>query len=166
MPTVAPSAQHEVIALTKPTLDRRGLLHASVALPLMALLPAARACEFYSSTLRVTHPWTRATQPGATSAVLCMKFDEVSQADRLIHVASPVAESATMGGADSGGQRTGVDFYIPPGQTTLLAEKGRYVLLTGLRHALEVGRSYPLELGFEKGGRFAATLTVDYARFT
>jgi copper(I)-binding protein len=138
------------------------MLHRGLAAGLAAVLPAARACEFYTSTLRVTHPWTRATAPGASTAVVCMKFDEVTVADRLISVETPVATGAEMGGVGAG---SAVDFLVPAGQTTFLDEGGTHVRLVGLKFPLEVGRSYPLRLGFEKGGEFNATLTVDYTRF-
>ena len=91
-----------------------------------------------------------------------MKFDEVVQSDRLILVASPVAAGAEMGGLNAG---PAVDFFIPQGQESYLAEAGTHVRLVGLKFALEVGRSYPLTLGFEKGGIYNATLSVDYTRF-
>lgn len=142
-----------------PSIHRRGVLHAGLAFGAALVVPAARACEFYTSTLRVTHPWTRATAHDATSAVLCMKFDEVTQADRLILVETPVAAGAAMGGLETG---SAVNFFIPAGQETLLSETGTYVRLVGLKFPLEVGRSYPLVLGFEKGGVFNADLSVDY----
>ena len=142
-----------------PPIHRRGVLHAGLAFGAALVVPAARACEFYTSTLRVTHPWTRATAHDATSAVLCMKFDEVTQADRLILVETPVAAGAAMGGLETG---SAVNFFIPAGQETLLSETGTYVRLVGLKFPLEVGRSYPLVLGFEKGGVFNADLSVDY----
>ncbi len=146
----------------KQTIHRRSVLHAGLALGASVVVPAARACEYFTSNLRVEHPWTRATAGDATSAVVCMKFDEVTQADRLISVQSPVAAAAEMGGVGAG---PAVDFFIPEGQTSSLDEASTYVRLVGLKFPLEVGRSYPLRLGFEKGGAVNATLSVDYARF-
>ncbi len=142
--------------------DRRAFLQAGWALSLGALVPATRACEIFTSTLRVTHPWTRATAAHADSAVLCMRFDEVIESDRLVLVETPVAERAEMGGELAAPR---VDFFIPQGRETTLEEAGSYVRLVGLRFPLELGRSYPLRLGFEKGGTFMATLSVDYGRF-
>ena len=145
------------------TIGRRGMLCMGAGFGVSIFVPAARACELITSTLRVTHPWTRATGPEATTAVLCMKFDEVQEADRLISVQSPVAAGAEMAGAGAGPT---VDFVIPRGGETLLSESGTYVRLTGLKFPLLVGRSYPLTLGFEKAGNYIATLSVDYSRFT
>ena len=154
-----------------PHFIRRDLLRSGLALGAALLLPAARACEFFSPTMRILHPWTRASEPGATTAVVCMRFDEVTRDDRLMQVQTPVAATAEMGGVELTGGRigsglaAGLDFLIPAGQQSALAEGGRFVRLLALRHPLEVGRSYPLTLVFEQGGVVNATLTVDFASF-
>ena len=142
-------------------LHRRSVLHAGLALGASLVVPSARACEFFSSTLRITHPWTRATAGDATSAVVCMKFDEVTRADRLIGVETPVAGGAEMGGLSA---RPAVDFTIPEGCETLLSEEGTFLRLVGLKFALEVGREHELTLFFESGGVVSASLSVDYDR--
>lgn len=143
-------------------IHRRGALVAGLALGASLVGRPASACEYFGPTLRVTHPWTRATAPGATTAMVCMKFDEVTQADRLIRVETPVATGADMGGQLAGPR---VDFAVPEGRETLLSETGTYLRLTGLNFPLEVGRSYPLVLVFERGGVMNATVTVDFERF-
>lgn len=144
------------------SLHRRGLLRAGLAAGALLALPSARACEFFSDNLRIFHPWTRATSDGDDFAVLCMRFDEVRQDDRLIRVETAVASGAEMAGAGAG---LGVDFAIPRGRETVLGESGTYIRLLGLKHRLEVARSYPLRLGFEKGGVVNALLNVDYTSF-
>ena len=143
-------------------LARRQLLRAGLAAGSMLALPAARACEFFALNLRITHPWTRASMPGATTAIICMHFDEVTLSDRLIGVASPVAESAGMGGVLVPGP---VNLAIPADQLITLTEAGQHIRLVGLRHELLVAREYPLTLVFERSGTVQATLSVDYARF-
>ena len=145
-----------------PPLARRQLLRAGLAAGTLAALPSARACEFYAAKLRITHPWTRASAPGATTAMVCMRFDEVTQTDRLIGVQSPVAESAEMGGVAITGP---VNLAIPADQLITLSEAGPHIRLLGLRHALLVAREYPLTLVFERSGSVQATLSVDYERF-
>jgi copper(I)-binding protein len=140
---------------------RRNFLQAGLALSASLLVPAARACEFFTATLRITHPWTRATAAGDPFAVVCLTFDEVSKTDRLIGVESPVAAGAEMGGDQTGGP---VDVLIPAGRETVLSEEGVHVRLVGLRHPLELARTYPLTLIFDKGGAVGTKLSVDYAR--
>jgi periplasmic copper chaperone A len=142
---------------------RRTALKTGVAAAVALALPSARACEFFSRTLRVYHPWTRARPQSAAFAVVCMKFDQVEIADRLIGVATPVAARTELAGREEA--RSEIDLPIPAGQETVLGETGATLRLVGLKHALELGRSYPLELTFETGGVLSATLQVDYARF-
>ena len=144
------------------SIQRRRFLSAGVGLGIGAVLPAARACEISTATLRVTHPWSRATAHGAQTAVVCMKFDEVVESDRLVWVETPIASGAEMGGA---GVAPVLDFFIPQGQVTYLDDAGTFVRLLGLKHPLELGRSYPLRLGFAIGGVVDGVLSVDYGRF-
>ena len=76
----------------------RDLLRGGLALGVAPISPTARACEFFSSALRITHPWTCASDPATTTALLSMRFDEISQDDRLVQVHRPVAAAAEMGG--------------------------------------------------------------------
>jgi len=141
---------------------RRVVLYSGLAVGAALLAPAARACEFFGSNLRVTHPWTRATAEGATTTLVNLKFDQVMQDDRLIAVETPVAEAAEIADADAG---AALDVLIPAGRTTSLGEGGILLRLIGLKMPLEVGRSYPMKLVFEKGGAIDATLNVDYTSF-
>lgn len=143
--------------------QRRTVLQAGLALCASLVVPRARGCEYFTSTMRITHPWTRATAPDATFAVLCMKFDEVTETDRLIGVETPVAEAAELvDGKESAAAGRALSFLIPAGRETLLSDNGTHIRLLGLKQPLFVGRSYPLELAFEKGGTVIATLNVDF----
>ena len=139
--------------------QRRLALRAASVACLGAVWPAARACEIYTGLLRVTHPWTRATTADATTAVLCMRLDEVTTADRLIGVSTPVATGAEMGGAQPG---LAVNIAVPADTVTELSEAGVHVRLTGLKHPLQVGRDYALTLEFERSGTVLARLSVDF----
>jgi copper(I)-binding protein len=141
---------------------RRNILLAGVGLGTTLWLPHARACEFSSSTLRVTHPWARASKPGQSTAVVSMKIDEVLQSDRLIAVETPVAAGAVMVSRD-GKSTSKLDFVFTPGTETEIGESGTRLQLVGLKFPLEVARSYDLRLIFEKGGVMNADLSIDYA---
>lgn len=143
-------------------IGRRAALRAGLALGATLALPQARACEYFADTLRITHPWCRATRPGATSVVVSMIFDEVTRNDRLIGVKTMVAERAEIGGQLA---RPKMDFSIPKGVETQLSEHGTYLMLSGLKFPLEVARTYPMVLTFEHGGVVQATLNVDLQRF-
>lgn len=148
-------------------IHRRAALRAVLALGTPALAGPARACEYFASNLRIAHPWTRASEPQATSAIVCLKFDEVTLTDRLIGVQTPVASGAEMSDAEVGGAAAGqpVNLLIPAGLETVLGETGTCLRLVGLKFPLEVARSYPLRLVFDIGGAVDATLNIDYSRF-
>jgi copper(I)-binding protein len=140
---------------------RRQALLAALACGLTAVAPATRACDFFSTRLRVYKPWARATDSRDRMAHVFMLFDEVTEGDRLIGVASPVAEGAEMVVAGVG-QR--IDLPIPAGVDTQLSEAGVFIRLTGLKHPLHLGREYPLTLIFKHGGTVEADLDIEFAR--
>jgi copper(I)-binding protein len=142
--------------------QRRHILQRGLALglaPVLALPRQVSACEYFAPTLRITHPWTRATGPDANQAIVCMKFDEILQDDRLIAVATPVAARAAIGGKVA---RPDVDLPIRSGQELMLEEDGIHIVLQELQQPLYIARSYPLTLVFERGGRVDASLSVDF----
>jgi copper(I)-binding protein len=144
------------------SIHRRAALRAGLAFGAALALPQARACEYFADNLRITHPWCMATRPGATSVIVSMMFDQVTRTDRLVGVKTMVAEGAEIGGQLA---RPEIDFAIPEGAETHLAEHGTYLKLTGLQFPLEVARTYPMVLTFEHGGVVQATLNVDLQRF-
>lgn len=141
-----------------PSLQRRRVLRAGLGLVAALAFPAARACDFFTANLRIGHVWTRASGD-RRDAVVCMSFDDVTLDDRLIGARTPMAEGAEIGGLLA---RPTVDFFIPRGEVTVLGESGSHLRLTGLRQPLELGRSYPLTLVFERGGAVSADIDVDY----
>ena len=150
------------LSLTPNRNDRRRLLGAAAALAAGVLCPPARACEVVAEYLRITHPWTRGTAPGAPVGLLCMKLDEVLEDERLLDVRTPVATGVQLAGAAPG---TPLDLASPAGSLIEMHEHGVHLQLTGLRLNLEAGRSYPLELQFARSGVVRAVLSVDFPRF-
>lgn len=144
------------------SLPRRHLLLAASA-AYLGLAGPARACEFFSSHLRIWHPWTRATRVDAETAKLCMRFDEVQRSDRLIGLETPVAGGARLAGPGTPDSGKGLDLLIPAGQDLTLSEDGLHIELLDLQQPLQVGRSFALRLIFASAGPVNASLNVDYA---
>lgn len=143
-------------------LARRQFIRAGVACGVSTLWPSAHGCQTPLGILTLVHPWTRATTPDATETAVSMGFEEVEAEDWLIGASSSIAEAAELGGQ---GARKDVRFRIAKGQSSALSEAGTYLKLVGLKFPLEVGRSFPLTLVFEKTGTVQASLSVDYPRF-
>jgi periplasmic copper chaperone A len=138
---------------------RRNALRTGLALGGALLLPSARAHEFFTGNLTVIHPWTRATAPGATTAIVSLTFEEVTTTDRLVGALTPMAAAAELGGA---GAPEKFDYEIPEGVVTEFTEAGVHLRLLGLREPLMLGREYPLTLVFAKAGAIRAALLIDY----
>jgi len=113
-----------------------------------------RACEVQAEFLRVVHPWTRATAPGADSAVLGMTIDQVTKDDRLVAVQTPVANGAVL---VQDGQSGPLDLPLPARiefvgiETSDLhpdpAKPGHFLLMAGLRNRAPFAQRWPdLEL--------------------
>ena len=143
-------------------LHRRHLLLAASS-AYLGLARPAQACEYFSSHLRIWHPWTRATRVDADTARLCMRFDEVQRADRLIGVQTPVAAGVRLVGPGAPAGAQDLSLAIRQGETLELTEDGLHLELLDLQQPLQVGRSYPLRLLFEFAEPVNATLNVDYA---
>jgi copper(I)-binding protein len=139
---------------------RRQLLTAIAAVAAAAMLPAARGCEFFTTTLRITHPWTSAAAEREV-AMVGMTLDQVSEPDRLIGVTTMVATGAELVRDGIAGP---IDLVLLPDMPAVLRAPELYLRLTGLRQPLLIGRTYPLELEFEKGGSVRTQLSVDYER--
>jgi periplasmic copper chaperone A len=137
---------------------RRDLFGAGLLLGAMYVGPSARACEAFSSTLRVSHPWTRASRQGATFAAVAMGIDQILEDDWLIGVTTPVATRAELVGDGVG---PALNLSLPQGQEIVLDESATHLRLVGLTQPLQIGRSYPLLLEFKIGGLVHTTLSVD-----
>ncbi|WP_162245931.1 MULTISPECIES: copper chaperone PCu(A)C [unclassified Roseateles] len=146
--------------MTPPPLLRRHLL---IALGAAGIGSPALGCEFFSSHLRIWHPWTRASRVDADTAKLCMRFDEVQRTDRLIGIKTPVAGGARLVGAAADAGAQGLSLLIRAGQELQLTEDGLHIELLDLQQPLQVGRSYPLHLHFEFAEPVKVALNVDYA---
>ena len=140
-------------------LRRRILLRAGAAAGSALWLPGAGAHEYFTTHFTLIHPWTRASKPGATTAMICMTFDEVNEADRLVGAETPLADGAETGGKPAG---TAVDIEIPKGVKTEFTESDVHLRLVGLNQPIELAREYPLTLTFAKAGRLRASFLVDY----
>lgn len=145
----------------RPTaLPRRHLL---IALAGAGLARPAPACEFFSSRLRIWHPWTRATRVDADTARLCMRFDEIQADDRLVGLVTPVAAGARLAGPGIPKDESRLSLQLRAGQELTLLEDGLHIELLDLQQPLQLGRSFPLRLIFEFAAPVEATLNVDYA---
>ena len=127
---------------------------------------AASAHEYALKSLKIDHPFARATPPGAKTAGVFVTVENTgSQSDRLISVSSPVAGVADLHEmkVDAGVMRMrGVAaLEVKPGETLELKPGGYHVMLSELRRPLKVGDKFPLTLKFENAGTVEVSVWVE-----
>ncbi|TIP85672.1 MAG: copper chaperone PCu(A)C [Mesorhizobium sp.] len=136
---------------------------------LLALLfvsaQAVFAHEFKVGDLKIVHPWSRATPPGAKVAGGYFTVTNTgSSPDRLLSISSEISartELHEMGVKDgvmtmrpvSGG------LEIPAGGKVALAPGGYHLMFVGLKRQPKQGETFPATLTFEKAG----TVTIEFA---
>ncbi len=139
-------------------------------LALMALIcgatTIATAHEYTVGSITVTHPWARATPPGATIGVV---FAEIKAAeggaDTLVTVSSPVAgrvEVHSMTEEDGIMKMRRLDeLAIAPGKAVVLSPSGFHVMLFDLKQPLKEGDLVQITFGFEKSGPVTIDASVE-----
>jgi copper(I)-binding protein len=140
------------------------IIHRTVAaLALMLVLsPAAYA----AGAIRIDHPWSRPTPPGAPTAVGYMTIvNRAGVPDRLEAVSSPAAATVSVHSMSMAG---GVMRMRPvegglaapaKGQITL-GPDGDHLMFEGLKRPFRAGDRVPVVLTFAHAGRIRAALVV------
>ncbi|MDH3660323.1 MAG: copper chaperone PCu(A)C [Alphaproteobacteria bacterium] len=113
----------------------------------------------------VSDGWARASIGAAANSVAYMTLtSKRDAADRLIAVATPLAERAELHDhlMEDGVARMrpvdGID--IAPGELVTLEPGGLHIMLMGLTDKLEPGATLPLTLSFEHAGDVSVELPV------
>jgi periplasmic copper chaperone A len=158
------------ILLRAPWPDPGKLSMKNVALLLLACacgsLSVASAHQYALKSLKIDHPFARATPPGAKTGGVFVTVENTGlQSDRLISVSSPVAGVADLHEMkiDSGVMRMrGVAaLEVKAGETLELKPGGYHVMLSELRQPLKVGDTFPLTLTFENAGAVEVSVWVE-----
>lgn len=129
-------------------------------LSLAALPGAAQSHEYYAEGFTFIHPWAEATLPGAVEAAVYFKLDNVRSADRLLSATTRTAERVELRGGDdrTAPAVSALDITVAD---TLSFEPGRpHLLLRGLVTPLQWGRSYDMQLIFEKAGVINVQISI------
>jgi periplasmic copper chaperone A len=133
----------------------RALLTSCLLLALVGTAAAAETARV--GTVTMHDAWARASLGTTGSSAVYMTLEiEGEEADRLVAVATPVAERAELHGhvMDQGVARmrplSAVE--VAPGAPTVLQPGGLHVMLTGLKEELAEGGTLPLSVTFEKAG--------------
>lgn len=145
-------------ALNTESLMNNTLISALAIVAAFFCTPAS-AHEYYANHFKVIHPWAEPTAPGAKSAAVYMKIEEISEGDRLLSAQTSLAEKVELhAGADTMGPLPAID--LPLGPDIELDANTGYLKLIGLTAPLEWGRSYAMTLVFYKSGPLDVMISV------
>ena len=109
------------------------------------------------NAIGIENAWSRATPPGAKTAVGYMILRNGSdKPDRLVGASSPVARKVethvTLRDGDIMRMREVKGYEVPAGGVYELKPGGAHLMLVDIKHPLKAGDKVPLTLRFEKAG--------------
>jgi hypothetical protein len=125
------------------------------------------AHEFSSKTITVSHPWARATPPGAEVGAAYFEIKSSAEGgDRLIGASAEGLASRVeihthehQGDIMKMRQIDGLD--VAAASTVVLKPAGYHLMLMGLKKPLKEGDLVAIALDFEKAGRIPLEVTVE-----
>ncbi len=143
------------------------ILCVAVALGVAGPRPA-RAHGFSAGDVRIQHPYATPTVKGATTGAAYVGTLENGgrQPDRLVRVASPIAERVEIHttSVDEAGvmrMREVGEILLAPRQVVRMRPgQGAHFMLLGLKQPLAIGDRFPMTLEFERGGKVEVKVWV------
>lgn len=131
------------------------------------LLSPASAHDYTVGSLKIAHPWARATPKGAPVGGGYLTITNTGSApDRLVGGASDISNRFEIHemSMDNGVMRmraVAKGLEIKPGQTIEFKPGGYHVMFVGLRKGLEQGQRVAATLEFERAGKVAVEFAVE-----
>ncbi len=135
-------------------------------LALVALAAAASGTHAYQiGSIKIDHPYARATAPGQPAGGGYMTLINGGVADRLVSASAGVSRSVELHEMKMEGdlmkmrQVDGIE--MSRGSTVELKPGGFHVMFIGLKAPLREGASFPMKLTFEKAGELTVEVEVE-----
>lgn len=131
----------------------------------LLLANTAWAHDYQLGPLKIIHPWTRATAPGAAAGGGFLKIENTGDADRLIGAAAEVSavvelHTMVMDGEVMRMRKLDKGIELPAGATTELKPGSLHIMFIDLKAPLKEGTRFPLTLKFEKAGEIQVDVSV------
>ncbi|MDQ2961893.1 MAG: copper chaperone PCu(A)C [Pseudomonadota bacterium] len=146
----------------------RSLTERAFAFCCALALSSAALCahEYRTDSLRIDHPFARATPPGAKiGGVFFTVYNFGNQTDRLVRASTPIAAGVVLHQmAFDGGvmkMRAVPSVEVRPGGRLELKPDGYHLMLVDLKQPLKVGEKFPLTLTFERAGGVLISVPVE-----
>ncbi|HEV2544280.1 MAG TPA: copper chaperone PCu(A)C [Methylobacterium sp.] len=143
------------------------LLALGLAVTNLAATSPAQAHDYAAGSLKIGHPWSRATPGGAKVAGGYLTVTNTgAEPDRLT---GGMIEAAGRGELHTMSMEGGVmkmaplanGLEIPPGQTVTLAPSGNHLMFLDLKAPLKKGERVKGTLSFERAGRVSVEFAVE-----
>lgn len=135
----------------------------------VAMCIGAHAHEYIQGGLTIGHPWARPTAENARNGAAYLSVKNSGKdADRLVSAKSPAADATELHEIIRDGdvlrmREMAQGIAIAPKQTVTLEPGGYHVMLLGLKQRLEIGKSIPVTLAFEKAGLIEVEVKIEKA---
>jgi periplasmic copper chaperone A len=132
---------------------------------LLAAAPGAFAHDFTLGSLKIDHPWARASAGPARNGAAFFTVENSGRADRLVAVSGDLAQRVELHTHRMEGDvlqmRQVEAVEVPAGGTAVLQPGGFHVMLIGLEQPLKEGDHFPLTLTFEQAGSITVEVKVE-----
>jgi len=138
---------------------RAARLLACIVLP-AALAAPAFAHSYKLGTVEIGHVWAPPSSEDGAS-VYGPLFQSGSAPDRLIAASSPAGGAVVLQDKQGVSRPWGEGLELKPGEPVSLASFGDHLEVTGLKHPLNEGDSFPLTLKFEAAGSITVDVLVE-----
>ena len=124
------------------------------------------AHDYTIGSIKIGHPWTRATAPGAKTGGGFLKLENKGSEDRLVSASATVSEAVELHSMSMEGdvmkmRKLDKGIELPAGKTVELKPGGLHMMLVGLKAPLKEGQSFALKLKFEKAGEITVDVKID-----
>jgi copper(I)-binding protein len=122
-----------------------------------AIAAAVAALPAHAGELAITNAWSRTTPPGVTVGVAYFTLkNDTDRSDRLLKISTSVATKAQVHRTEIldgiARMREVAVLHVDAGQTLEFAPNGMHDMLTGLKQALVEGKTFEIEMLFERAG--------------
>lgn len=149
-------------------LRRRTLLGSALAVAIASIAIASVTSAQNAPTIQVEQAWARASAGQIrTGAAYMTLVNTGAGTDRLVQVATPIAEKAELHthvvDGDVMRMRPVAAIEVNPGEPSVLKPGGLHVMLMGLKAPLKAGEEFSLTLIFEKAGKVQVNVAIGAA---
>ena len=130
------------------------------------LAGTAQAHDYTQGSLKINHPWARATVAGAAAGGGFLKIANSGATDRLISAQAEVSNAVelhtmVMEGNTMRMRKLDNGIELPAGQSVELKPGGLHIMFIELKAPLKQGEKFPLKLKFEKAGEITVDVQVE-----